>query len=224
MIQSPKLFIFDLDGVITDTAEYHYLAWKKLAEELDVSFDRQFNEQLKGISRMESLELILAKNRSLSLSDHEKEKLANDKNEYYKQLIESINGENTLPGIEKLIKEIKENNIKIALGSASKNANMVLDKLGLTEYFDYIVDAAKVKKGKPDPETFTTAADAFSIHYSDCIGIEDAVAGVEAINKASMFSVGVGSTEHLAEADYVVNDTSGLQFEELVRQYSNWKK
>ncbi|MUK89427.1 beta-phosphoglucomutase [Ornithinibacillus sp. L9] len=220
----PKLFIFDLDGVITDTAEFHYLAWKKLGEKLGVSIDRNFNEQLKGISRMESLERILALDPSLSLSEEEKEILATDKNEYYKQLIETVNEEQTLPGVEVLLQTIKENNIKIALGSASKNASMVLEKLGLTNYFDYIVDAAKVKKGKPDPETFTTAADALSIAYPDCVGIEDAAAGVHAINDANMFSVGVGSMDHLAKANFVVHDTSKLDFEEIVQHFSNWKK
>ncbi|SET00301.1 beta-phosphoglucomutase [Oceanobacillus limi] len=223
MSQSPKLFIFDLDGVITDTAEFHYLAWKKLAEELGVTFDRQFNEQLKGISRMESLERILALNPALSLTEEDKEQRAHDKNEYYKNLIASIDGEHTLPGIENLLKEIQGSGIKIALGSASKNASMVLEKLGLTNYFNYIVDAAKVSKGKPDPETFTTAADTLGIAYSDCIGVEDAAAGVEAINKAGMFSVGVGSSDHLAAADYIVEDTAKLNFEEIVRQYVSWK-
>ena len=160
MTQYPKAFIFDLDGVITDTAEFHFLAWKKLAEELGVSIDRQFNEQLKGISRMESLERILELNSSLlKLSNEEKLRLANQKNDHYLELIESINPDYILPGIESLLKKSKEQNIKIALGSASKNALKVLDKLGLTNYFDYVVDASKVKKGKPDPETFTTAAD-----------------------------------------------------------------
>ena len=174
MTQYPEAFIYDLDGVITDTAEYHYLAWKKLAEELGISFDREFNERLKGISRRESLELILQLNASLSkISEDEKITLANKKNEFYLKLAESINEENILPGIEVLLKNNKEQNIKIALGSASENAKNVVEKLGLTHYFDYIVDASKVKKGKPDPETFTTAADYLGIPYEKCIGIEE---------------------------------------------------
>ncbi|MBB6453240.1 beta-phosphoglucomutase [Salirhabdus euzebyi] len=224
MTQLPKLFIFDLDGVITDTAEFHFLAWQKLAEKIGVSIDREFNEQLKGISRMESLERIIALDPSLSLSDEEKESLATDKNEYYKQLIESIGSENTLPGIEELLKDIKASNVQIALGSASKNAQMVLDKLGLTTYFDYVVDAAKVAKGKPDPETFTTAADALGISYENCIGVEDAAAGVQAINGANMFSVGVGSEEYLANANYIVSDTLKLDFNQIIKEYTVWKK
>lgn len=221
MTQYPKAFIYDLDGVITDTAEFHFLAWKKLAEELGISFDRQFNERLKGISRMESLELILQLNASLlKMSNEEKVRLANKKNEFYLELAESINEENVLPGIEDLLKNNKKRNIKIALGSASENARNVIEKLGLTSYFDYIVDASKVSRGKPDPETFTTAADFFDIPHKECIGIEDAAAGIEAINKANMFSVGVGSLEHLSQADYLVEDTSQLDFEEIMKRYS----
>ena len=217
----PKAFIYDLDGVITDTAEFHYFAWKKLAEELDISFDRQFNERLKGISRMESLEIILQLNTSLlNMSSEEKFTLANKKNEYYLELAESINSTNVLPGIVNLLKNNKEQNIKIALGSASENAKNIVEKLGLTSYFDYIVDASKVKKGKPDPETFTTAADYFGVPYEACIGIEDAAAGIEAINKANMFSVGVGSVEHLSAADYLVENTAKLHFKDIISKYN----
>lgn len=219
MSQYPQAFIYDLDGVITDTAEFHFLAWKKLADELGISIDRKFNEKLKGISRMESLEHILKLKSSLKLTQEEKVRLANQKNEYYLELVESINSSNILRGIEALLNKNKEENIKIALGSASKNALQVLDKLGLTKYFDYIVDASKVKKGKPDPETFTTAADFLGIPYSKCIGVEDAAAGIEAINKANMFSVGVGKVDQLSQADYLVGDTSELVFEEIVKQY-----
>lgn len=220
MTQNPQAFIYDLDGVITDTAEFHFLAWNKLADVLGVSIDRQFNEQLKGISRMDSLEQILKLNPSLlEMTNEEKVGLANQKNEYYLELVESINSENILPGIESLLKKNKEQNIKVALGSASKNAAQVLDKLGLTRYFDYIVDASKVKRGKPNPETFTTAADYLGIPYSNCVGVEDAAAGIEAINKANMFSVGVGSIEHLSRAHYLVGDTSELVFEEIIKRF-----
>lgn len=220
MTQYPKAFIFDLDGVITDTAEYHFLAWKKLAEELGVSFDRQFNEQLKGISRMESLELILELEPSLlELPNAEKERLATQKNEHYLELIETLTPDAILPGIEDLLIKCQEQDMKIALGSASKNALKIVEKLGLVQYFDYIVDASKVKNGKPHPETFTTAADYLGIPYSVCIGLEDAAAGVEAVNKANMFSVGVGAVEHLSHADYLVGDTSELVFEEIIGHY-----
>jgi beta-phosphoglucomutase len=221
MKQNPRAFIFDLDGVITDTAEFHYLAWKKLGDELGVTIDREFNEQLKGISRMDSLERILALHPSLTeMPLVEKEKLAYQKNEHYIELIQTITPEDVLPGIEELFQKLQENHIKIAIGSASKNAPMVLEKLGLTRYIDYIVDAAKVTKGKPDPETFTTAADYLNIPYGECVGLEDAAAGIQAINRAGMFSVGIGDKEHLAAADYLVSDTTLLDLEEILKQYN----
>lgn len=220
MSQYPKAFIYDLDGVITDTAEFHFLAWQKLADGIGITIDRKFNEQLKGISRMESLERILALEPTMSsLSSDEKDRLATQKNNHYLELVESVNTDDILPGIEKLLQKNKENRMKIALGSASNNAKNIVDKLGLAHYFDYIVDASQVKKGKPDPETFTTAADFLGVSYEECIGIEDAEAGVEAINGARMFSVGVGAVEQLAQADYLVASTAELIFDEIIKHY-----
>lgn len=220
MAQFPKLIIYDLDGVITDTAEFHFWAWKKLADELGIPIDRHFNEQLKGINRMDSLERILeASPAPQDLSAEEKIKLANLKNGYYLELIEAINPAHILPGITVLLEENKQAGIRTAIGSASKNAPRILEKLGLGDSFDHVVDAAQVEKGKPDPETFTAAADALGIAYADCIGIEDASAGVEAINRAGMFSVGVGDEAHLAHADYLVSATSELVFEEIIQRF-----
>ncbi|TWT06472.1 beta-phosphoglucomutase [Planococcus sp. CPCC 101016] len=220
MTRQPKLFIYDLDGILTDTAEFHYMAWKKLAEGLGISFDYAFNEQLKGISRMDSLDRILALDLSGGrFTDEEKLKLATQKNDAYLELIEEITPAHILPGIEAFLEANKRSGAKLALGSASKNAPAILEKLGLAGYFDYIVDAAKVKKGKPDPETFTVAAEAFGIDYRDCVGIEDAAAGVEAINRAGMFSVGVGDSAYLSHADYLVAETSELDFDKVVRQF-----
>lgn len=220
MTRYPKAIIYDLDGVITDTAEFHFVAWQKLAAELGISIDRHFNEQLKGISRMDSLDLILELDSSEKhYSDDEKVQLATQKNEYYLGLIEAVSPAHILPGIEVLLKANREAGVKIALGSASKNAPALLEKLGLVSYFDFIVDASQVKKGKPDPETFTTAADTLGIDYKDCIGIEDSAAGIESINKAGMFSVGVGDKNHLANADFLVADTSELVFEEIITEY-----
>lgn len=224
MASYPKAFIYDLDGVITDTAEYHFLAWQKIAGEMGIRIDRKFNERLKGIGRMESLELILALEPSLAkLTDAEKDRLAAKKNEYYLEMIETMGPQNVLPGIENLLEENKKHGVKTALGSASKNAQHVLDMLGLTADFDYIVDAAKVVKGKPNPETFTVAADALGVPYDECVGIEDSAAGVEAINGANMFSVGVGDEAHLPNADYLVGDTAKLIFEEISRKYNEDK-
>ncbi|MGK7379346.1 beta-phosphoglucomutase [Planococcus sp. 1R117A] len=220
MEKLPQAFIYDLDGVITDTAEFHFLAWQKIASELGIPIDRHFNEQLKGVGRMDSLNMILKLNPALSeLSEKEKQNWASKKNEHYLKLVETIDPSHILPGIIELLSANKEKNIKIALGSASKNARHILGKLGLTAYFDYIVDAEKVKKGKPDPETFLVAADALRLSCPDCIGIEDSTAGVEAINAANMFSIGVGDAAHLSKADYRVSDTSKLVFEEIIERY-----
>jgi len=218
---SPKLeaVIFDLDGVITDTAEYHYLAWKMLADRIGVNFDKQFNERLKGIGRMESLELILEKS-SKVFSDAEKAEMAKEKNDYYIKLIEKITPTDILPGIIELLKELKENNIKIGLASASKNALTVLERLQLKDYFDYVVDAKNVRKGKPDPEIFMTAAEALNIPYQNCIGVEDAQAGISAIKSANMFALGIGDSEALKEADIKLTTTKELSLELLKKMIS----
>lgn len=220
MAHTPKLIIYDLDGVITDTAEFHYLAWKKLADELDLPIDRHFNEQLKGINRMDSLDRILELSDSpMHLSVAEKVELASRKNGYYLELIEAVTPDHILPGINALLEDNKQSGIKIALGSASKNAARILERLELSDRFDYIVDAAEIERGKPDPETFTAAADALGIAYGDCIGIEDAAAGVEALNRAGMFSVGVGDEAHLSQADYLVENTEQLVFAEILERF-----
>ncbi len=215
-----EAFIFDLDGVITDTAEYHYLAWKKLADSLNIEIDREFNETLKGISRIESLERILVHgNRQNDFTLEEKEKMATYKNDYYVSLIENITSKDVLSGIHKLLEDIKSNNIKIGLASASKNALMVLRNLELIEYFDFIADAAICKNSKPAPDIFLMAAKGLGVEPTNCIGIEDASAGVEAINTANMYSVGVGDKEILKDANVVVSNTDKLIFEEILEVF-----
>lgn len=220
MRKQVKAFIFDLDGVITDTAEFHYLAWKKLAEEIGIDFDRDDNEKLKGISRMESLERILqlgAKERSFT--DVEKTELAGKKNSYYVQLIKQLTPEDRLPGMGELLVEIRESGYKIGLASVSKNALTVIRALRLDHQFDAIIDAATVRKGKPDPEIFLRAAEELGVLPEECIGIEDAEAGVEAIKHAGMFAVGIGSPQVLNKADVVYEHTSHLSLSELLKHY-----
>lgn len=213
-------FIFDLDGVITDTAEYHYLAWKALGDELLIPFDREFNEKLKGISRIESLELILEHgNQQHNYTLEQKEKLANKKNEHYKQLIKNITENDVLPGVNLLIEKLKKEGIVLGLASASKNAFTVMDSLGLKNTFDTIVDSGKIKNGKPDPEIFLTAAKQLHTDPKHCIGIEDAASGVTAIKSAGMFAVGVGDPLVLAEADLIVPTTSQLDFDSIIHAY-----
>ncbi len=215
-----KAFIFDLDGVITDTAEYHYLAWKQLAGELGIEFTRADNERLKGISRMESLEIILEiGNKQFSYSMEEKEKLAAQKNEHYVELIQQITPNDILPGIKQLLHDIKNAGYKLGLASVSKNAPAVMNSLQLSDQFDYMVDAHTIKKGKPDPEIFLKAAEKLGVPADECIGIEDAEAGVEAIKSAGMYAVGVGSKDQLSKADLLYSHTNLLSMDELIREY-----
>lgn len=215
-----KAFIFDLDGVITDTAEYHFLAWKALAEDLNISFTRELNEELKGISRMDSLEKILQfGGKEQEFLEQEKLELATKKNEHYVELINKITPSDILPGIEKLLRDIKQANLGIALASASKNANMVLEALKLKDQFDYIVDVTKIKKGKPDPEIFLKAAELLKIDPSSCVGVEDAIAGVEAIKSADMYAVAVGPKSSFQKADLVYETTDALSFKEIKERF-----
>jgi beta-phosphoglucomutase len=216
-----EAFIFDLDGVITDTAEHHFLAWKALAEGLDITFTREHNEELKGVSRMDSLEKILhIGGREKDFTEEEKERLATEKNEQYVQLIKNISPEDILPGIEQLLDRIKADGHKLALASASKNALTVLEGLGLKEKFEVIVDAATIKNGKPDPEIFLRAAELLEVNPSYCIGVEDAIAGVDAIKGAGMFAVAVGPAESFQKADLVYSSTSDVSYEEIIDKFS----
>lgn len=213
-----KAVIFDLDGVITDTAEYHYLAWKSLANELQLPFDKQYNEKLKGVSRMESLELILALG-NVSYSEEEKKALAEKKNDLYKEMIKQVTPKDLLPGIETLLTELQEASIKTALASASKNAPFILDRLGVTHYFNHIVDVNLIKKGKPDPEIFLTGAAKLGVLPQNCIGIEDAEAGIESILAAGMYAVGVGTPAQMQKADLIVSSTADLSLHLLKENF-----
>ncbi|MFO7850530.1 MAG: beta-phosphoglucomutase [Spirochaetia bacterium] len=209
--------VFDLDGVITDSAEYHYLAWKRLAEELDIPFDREFNQKLRGVGRMDSLELILARVPERTYTYEEKVELTRKKNEMYKELIAQITPENLLPGIESLLKELKEEGIYTALASASRNAPAIVDNLKIGHMLDIITDPEKLDRGKPDPEQFFLAAEMLGVPMRNCIGVEDAQAGIDAINGAGMFSVGVG--DYLQGADWRVSDTSEITLAALREQF-----
>jgi beta-phosphoglucomutase len=210
--------VFDLDGVITDTAHYHFLAWKQLAEEVGITIDEVFNERLKGISRMDSLELILIEgNRQNDFSLAEKEEMATKKNLHYCEFLTELTPEAVLPGILELLAAIKAEGISIGLASVSKNAETVLKALQLEAAFDYCADAAKISKSKPDPEIFLTACNGLGANPAHSIGIEDAQAGIEAIKASSMFAVGVGN--YLTDADYKVEATSQLNWEKIKEKY-----
>ena len=210
--KSLKAVIFDLDGVITDSARFHYAAWKELANRLNIPFDLEYNEKLKGVSRMESLDLILKNGgQENSFTQTEKEKMADEKNENYKQLIKQITKNDILPGILPFLQQLKSENIRTAIASVSKNAFDIISRLEVGEYFDYIVDAALVERAKPFPDIFLEAAKALDVSADECIAIEDARAGIDAINSAGMGSVGVGTKEEMEKADLILSGTDKLE-------------
>ena len=207
-----KGVIFDLDGVIVDTAKFHFLAWRKLANDLGFDFTEEQNEQLKGVSRVESLKKILAW-AEMELSEEEFKRQMALKNENYLSYVSEMDEREILPGVEKIIDYLLENNIPFALGSASKNARTILKKINLLEKFDAIVDGTDVSKAKPDPEVFLIAAEKLNINPEDSIVFEDSVAGVRAAKNAKMISIGIGEQKTLGEANYVFNDFNEINIE-----------
>lgn len=203
MIQEMRAAIFDLDGVIVDTAKYHYLAWKRLANELGFDFTESDNERLKGVSRVRSLEILLEIGR-IELNDQRKLELAAQKNDWYVEYVSHMDATEILPGAADYLKSIRAKGVKTAIGSASKNAPLILDRLEITRLFDVIVDGNKVSKAKPDPEVFLRAANELDISRVNCVVFEDAEAGVEAARRAGMGIVGIGKPSALKEADAVI--------------------
>ena len=209
-----KACIFDLDGVIVDTARYHYLAWKRLAKELGIDLTLEDNERLKGVSRMRSMEIILEIG-GISIGEHEKERLANKKNTWFVDYIERMAPEEIFPGVKLLIKEMRALGIKTALASSSKNAKTVIQLLHIRNEFDVVVDGTMITHTKPHPEIFLLAADRLGVEPEACLVFEDAEAGVEAALAAGMKCVGVGSPDMLKEANRIVSTTSEFQIAEL---------
>jgi beta-phosphoglucomutase len=214
-----KAFLFDLDGVIVDTAIYHYQAWRQMANGLGFDISEEFNEKLKGVSRMESLDIILAHG-GIELSEEEKISLAAKKNENYLNLVNNMSPADILPGVSIFFKEVKKENIKTALGSVSKNARLILERIGMLDDFDAIIDGTKITKGKPDPEVFLKGAQELDVSPSECLVFEDAVAGIEAAKKGGMKAVGIGKKEILTEADIVFVNLTGVNVNELLTQFN----
>lgn len=213
-----KGILLDLDGVITETAEYHYQAWKQLASEIGITIDRQFNECLKGVSRMDSLELILQHGGMAGkYSAEEKAALAERKNRQYVALLQNLTPDHVLPGIREFLRDARADGIKLGLASASKNARTIMDALDLTQSIDFIADAA-VARSKPAPDIFLLAAEGLGLSPEDCVGIEDAAAGIKAIHAAGMRAVGIGDAATLHEADLLLPETEKLTYED-VKQY-----
>ncbi|MEG0550956.1 MAG: beta-phosphoglucomutase [Vagococcus sp.] len=217
-----KGVLFDLDGVITDTAEYHFHAWKKLADDLGISIDREFNEKLKGVSREDSLTLILKHGNKLEdISTEKFAELAKEKNDNYVEMIQAISPKDIYPGILELLEELKAADIKIALASASKNGPLLLDKMEISHFFDAIVDPGSVAAGKPAPDIFVAAAKAVNVPIIEAIGIEDSQAGIAAIKASGSIPVGVGEAKDLGKDIALVPDTSKLSLTYLKSVWNN---
>lgn len=210
-----KACIFDLDGVIVDTAKYHFLAWKRLAAELGFEFSEEHNERLKGVSRMRSLEILLEVG-NISKSTEEMEMMANKKNTWYVDYIKKLRPDEILPGVQNFLNEIRELGMKTAIGSASKNTPLILERLNLAGYFDVVIDGTKVLKAKPDPEVFLKGAEELGIRPSECIVFEDAQAGIEAAKNGNMYCVGVGKPENLTGYDFLIPGFEGLTFKLII--------
>ena len=202
-----KACLFDLDGVVVDTAKYHYLAWKRLANSLGFDFTEKDNERLKGVSRTESLEILLSIGK-IKPSSEEKLRMAEEKNNWYVEYISKLDENEILPGVKDFLIELRQNDIKIALGSASKNSMLILNNLNLISYFDAIVDGNKVSKAKPDPEVFLLGASELKVEPLECVVFEDAQAGIEAAKAANMKVIGIGQKDVLLNADKIFEDLS----------------
>jgi len=211
-----KAFILDLDGVITDTAEYHFRAWKQLADEEEIPFSREDNEKLRGVSRRRSLELLLGDYRSRYTEEQFVEMMAR-KNGYYQQMLELICEDDFLPGAQKLLHELMQHKMKIAIGSASRNTKTVLNRLGILDLFDGISDGYTVVRAKPAPDVFVYAAGTVGVPVSNCVVIEDAESGVEAALIAGMMAVGVGSQERVGKAHFRFNTTADIDLDLIIR-------
>lgn len=210
-----KGLIFDLDGVIVNTAKYHYLAWKKLAKELDIPFTKEDNERLKGVSRMASFEIILEIGKR-DMSQEEKEFYCERKNNVYVSYIQQIDESEILPGVKEFLTDVREKGYKISLGSASKNSLLILNRLGISGLFDAIVDGTKVNRAKPDPEVFLKGAEELKMPAGDCIVFEDALAGIQAAHNAGMKAVGIGDKNILSKADAVFSGFKGITVDDVL--------
>lgn len=209
-----KACIFDLDGVLVDTAHYHFLAWKRLAKEFDYELTEEINEQLKGVSRMKSLEIVL-KHANISLEEQKKTSLADRKNGWFTDYVHKMKPEELFPGVKELFAKLRKDQIKIALASSSKNAKTIIEILGIEHEFEAVVDGNMIVHSKPDPEIFLLAAEKLKLTPADCVVFEDAEAGVEAALAARMKCVGIGSPAQLGKANLVVNAIGQFNYADL---------
>jgi len=209
MIREMRAAIFDLDGVIVDTAKYHYLAWKRLANQYGFDFSETDNERLKGVSRLRSLEILLEIG-GLRVDPAARQAMAEQKNDWYVDLIRHMDASELLPGAAGYLQALRNRGVRTALGSASKNAPLILERVGIAPLFDAVVDGAKIQQAKPDPEVFLCAAQELGVPPQSCVVFEDAEAGIEAARRAGMGAVGVGSPATLKDADMVIRGLDQL--------------
>ena len=207
--------IFDLDGVLTDTAEYHYQGWQRLADELGIPFDRERNEALRGVSRRRSLELLLA---GRVYPEEQMLEMMERKNRYYQELLKQITPDDLLPGVRNLLDAVRAAGMKIAIGSASKNAREVAQRLHIRPYIDDLADGYSVVRPKPAPDLFVYAAGLLHVCVNACVVFEDATAGVEAAKVAGMYAVGLGPIERVGQADLVLPDLSGVTLPDILQR------
>jgi len=215
-----KAFLFDLDGVLVDTAHYHFLAWKEVCDSLGITFSQNDNEKLKGIDRRNSLRILL-KLGNMELSPEDFDSWLVKKNTIYTEMIEKLGPNDLFPGVLDLFRTLKEQNIKIGLGSASKNARMIIDKLEISDYFDSIVDGNMTTLGKPDPQVFLLNADKLNVSVNNCAVIEDSEAGIDAAITANMKAIGIGDDPSIQHADLVFKNISELDLEKVLTLYDN---
>lgn len=209
-----KACIFDLDGVLVDTAHYHFLAWKRLAKEFDYELTEEINEELKGVSRMKSLEIVL-KHANVSIENQRKEAMADRKNTWFTEYVHSMNPDELFPGVRELFDRLRKDRIKIALASSSKNAQTIIEILGIQNEFEAVVDGTMIVHSKPDPEIFLLAAKKLNLEPADCVVFEDAEAGVEAALAAGMKCVGVGNPAKLKKANRIVDAIQNFSYGDL---------
>lgn len=204
-----KGVIFDLDGVICHTDRYHYKAWKQIADEIGVYFDENINDRLRGVSRMESLNIILEKFEG-NLTEEEKQQLAEKKNTVYRELLKDMSPEDVTEEVTKTLMELKKRKVKIAIGSSSKNARFILERIGLSEVFDQISDGNNISRSKPDPEVFLKAAESLGLPAKECLVVEDARSGVDAAIAGGFACAGIGDAAAYEKTDYPLHDLTGI--------------
>ena len=205
-----KGFIFDLDGVIVFTDKFHYMAWKKMADDMGIYFDEEINNRLRGVSRMESLEIILENYHGEPLSDEKKVELATKKNDIYRKLLETMTRADVSDEVRNTLDSLHQKGIKVALGSSSKNAKFILEKVELLDAFDAISDGTNITNSKPDPEVFVKAADFIHLKPQECAVVEDAFSGIDAAKSGNMYAVAIGDATNYDKADFKINSFSEI--------------